>query len=281
MLIEAGMSLASDLDLDAILGRIVRLASEITGARYAALGVLGADGRIERFVTEGLTQDERAAIGDPPTGHGVLGLLIEDAEPIRIDDVMTHDRAHGFPANHPPMHSFLGAPVKALGRIYGNIYLTEKRGAPFFDEEDEAALVVLATQAGVAIENARLYEESAIAQEELRRLEVLEERERIAKELHDGVIQSLFGVGMELQGASAMAQDERGPRPARARGRGHRSSDPRPAELHLRAQAGHPGRSPARPGTARPVRGLRASHGRRHGGRDRPNRGVGARVARW
>ncbi len=208
MLIEAGMALASALDLDAILQRIVRLAADITGARYAALGVLGNDGTIERFITEGLTEDERAAIGDPPTGHGILGLLIEDARPVRIDDVMTHDRGYGFPPNHPPMHSFLGAPMQALGRVYGNIYLTEKQGADTFDESDEAALIVLATQAGVAIENARLYQEMGIAQTELRRLEVLEERERIAKELHDGVIQALFAVGMELQGAAALAQDD-------------------------------------------------------------------------
>jgi signal transduction histidine kinase len=105
------------------------------------------------------------------------------------------------------MHSFLGAPVRALGRVYGNIYLTEKRGGAAFDEDDEQALEVLATQAGVAIENARLYDEMTRAQQELRRLEVLEERERIAKELHDGVIQALFAVGMSLQGAAAMASD--------------------------------------------------------------------------
>ena len=106
------------------------------------------------------------------------------------------------------MHSFLGAPVKAAGRVFGNIYLTEKQGAAEFDQDDEAALVVLAAQAGVAIENARLYEASRRAQEELARLELLDERERIAKELHDGVIQSLFAVGMGLQGTAAMASDE-------------------------------------------------------------------------
>ena len=126
---------------------------------------------------------------------------------MRIPDIEADPRSAGFPPNHPPMHSFLGAPVLALGKVFGNLYLTEKVGAPEFSDEDEAALVVLATQAGVAIENARLIEETQLAQEELARLELLEERERIAKELHDGVIQSLFAVGMSLQGAAGMVRD--------------------------------------------------------------------------
>ena len=207
MLIEAGLALASELDLDAVLQRIVDLAIEITGARYGALGVLGEDGRISRFLTAGITAEEREAMGDPPTGHGILGLLSADAQPLRIEDLAKDPRSSGFPPHHPPMHSFLGVPVKALGRVFGNIYLTEKRGTEAFDEEDEATLMVLATQAGVAIENARLYAEMTHAQQELRRLEVLEERERIAKELHDGVVQALFAVGMGLQGAAAMAPD--------------------------------------------------------------------------
>jgi signal transduction histidine kinase len=206
-LIEAGVALSSELDLDAVLHRIVELAVELTDARYGALGVLGNDRRIETFITVGVDDRTRAAIGDPPTGRGILGLLIEEARPIRLPEIGADPRAVGFPPNHPPMHSFLGAPVRALGRVFGNIYLTEKQGAAGFDDDDEAALVVLATQAGVAIENARLYAEMQHAQRELRRLEVLEDRERIAKELHDGVIQSLFAVGMGLQGASAMAKD--------------------------------------------------------------------------
>jgi signal transduction histidine kinase len=206
-LIEAGVTLSSELDLDAVLQRIAELAVELTGARYGALGVLGDDRRIETFITVGVDDETRAAIGDPPTGHGILGLLIEEARPIRIPEIGADPRAVGFPPNHPPMHSFLGAPVRALGQVFGNIYLTEKQDAGGFDDDDEAALVVLATQAGVAIENARLYAEMQYAQRELRRLEVLEERERIAKELHDGVIQSLFAVGMGLQGTGAMAKD--------------------------------------------------------------------------
>jgi signal transduction histidine kinase len=154
-----------------------------------------------------MTEDDRRAIGDYPTGHGILGVLIDEARPVRIEDLSKDPRAFGFPEHHPPMHSFLGTPVRALGRVYGNLYITEKHGGLPFDEDDEAAIAVLATQAGVAIENARLYEEMTHAQQELRRLEVLEERERIAKELHDGVIQALFAVGMSLQGAAAMTLD--------------------------------------------------------------------------
>jgi len=208
MLIEAGLALVSELDLEAVLERIVELAVAITGARYGALGVLGeTTPQIERFITQGVTDEERAAIGHLPEGKGILGLLIREARPMRIPEIGDDPRSAGFPPNHPRMHSFLGAPVRALGQVYGNIYLTEKQGATEFTEDDEAALVVLATQAGVAIENARLYEESLHAQEELARLELLEERERIAKELHDGVIQALFAVGMGLQGTAAMAND--------------------------------------------------------------------------
>jgi signal transduction histidine kinase len=207
-LIEAGMILASERGLDSVLQRIVELAVEITGARYGALGVLTPDRRaIEEFITVGVTADERARIGDPPVGHGVLGLLIEEARPLRIPDIGADPRSVGFPPNHPPMRSFLGAPVVARGTVFGNIYLTEKQGASEFSEDDEAALVVLASQAGVAIENARLVEETQRQHRELERLSVLDDRERIAKELHDGVIQSLFAVGMSLQGAASLAGD--------------------------------------------------------------------------
>ncbi|MEO8477170.1 MAG: GAF domain-containing sensor histidine kinase [Actinomycetota bacterium] len=208
MLIEAGLALAAELDLEAVLTRIIALAVDLTGATYGAIGVLGETApRIERFITQGIDEATRARIGDHPVGEGILGLLIEERRPMRIPDIGSDPRSAGFPPNHPPMRSFLGAPVSALGHIFGNIYLTEKRGAHEFSEEDEAALVVLATQAGAAIENARLIEESQLAQQELARLELLEERERIAKELHDGVIQSLFAVGMSLQGAAGMVRD--------------------------------------------------------------------------
>jgi signal transduction histidine kinase len=207
MLIEAGLTLAAELDLDQVLDRIVELAVETADAAYGALGVLAADRTIERFVTVGVSDAERSAIGPPPRGHGILGVLIDAPHPIRLADLTRDPRSSGFPPNHPPMQSFLGAPIRALGRVFGNIYLTDKRDADEFSADDEAALVVLATQAGVAIENARLFAEAQRAQDQQRRLELLEERERIAKELHDGVVQSLFAVGMGLQGAAALAHD--------------------------------------------------------------------------
>ncbi len=207
LLIEAGLALSSELSLDAVLQRIVELAVAITGARYGAIGVVGEDGGIQGFITEGISPEERAAIGDLPTGHGILGLIIAEGRPLRLDDIASDPRSVGFPAHHPPMRSLLGVPVVARGQVFGNIYVTEKQQASSFTDDDERALLVLATQAGVAVENARLYEETQRAQMELRRLEVLDERERIAKELHDGVIQSLFAVGMSLQGAAAIADD--------------------------------------------------------------------------
>jgi len=200
-LIEAGLALSSELAFSAVLQRIIELAVEITGARYGALGVIGPGGRLTEFVTTGVTAEERAAIGDPPVGRGILGALIEEGKPLRLPDISADPRSVGFPPNHPKMKSFLGAPIVSRGEVFGDIYLTEKRDAAEFDEEDERAILILAAQAGVAIENARLYEE-------VHRLAVLEDRERIAKELHDGVIQALFGVGMSLQGAALMSPDE-------------------------------------------------------------------------
>jgi signal transduction histidine kinase len=207
-LIEAGMILASELSLDAVLQRIVELAVDLTGARYGALGVLTLDGQvIEEFITVGITPEERAALGDPPTGHGLLGVLITEARPLRIPDISADPRSVGFPANHPLMKSLLGAPIMGRGMVFGNIYLTDKQDAETFDDDDERVLVVLATQAAIAVENARLYEETERKSRELQRLQVMEERERIGKELHDGVIQSLFAVGMSLQGLASSSSD--------------------------------------------------------------------------
>jgi two-component system, NarL family, sensor histidine kinase DevS len=169
-LLGAGLILSSELSLPVTLQRIVELAAEITGARYGALGVLGRDGVITEFITTGVSDAERVAIGHIPVGRGILGVLINDARPLRLAEIASDPRSVGFPPNHPPMHSFLGAPVTARGQVFGNIYLTEKQGAAEFDADDQRALVVLAAQAGVAIENARLYEQ---ASDRARRLEAL------------------------------------------------------------------------------------------------------------
>jgi signal transduction histidine kinase len=159
-LLDASLLLASELSLPVVLQRIVELATKLTGARYGALGVLGPDRRITEFVTIGLSGEERTAIGDLPKGHGILGLLIEDPRPLRLAEIAAHERSVGFPANHPPMRSFLGAPVMAHERVFGNIYLTEKQGEAEFTEDDERLLVHFARQAGLAVENAYLYEET-------------------------------------------------------------------------------------------------------------------------
>ncbi len=153
------MAVTADLELSQVLTRIVRSACELVDAKYGAMGVLGPDGEhLVEFVTQGLTQQEHDAIGDLPSGHGVLGLLIREPRPRRLRDLGGHPDAHGFPPNHPPMHSFLGTPVRIRDQVFGNLYLTEKQGAAEFTSDDEAILVALAAAAGIAIENARQYD---------------------------------------------------------------------------------------------------------------------------
>lgn len=157
-LLDAVVGIASDLDLRSTLERIVESACQLAGARYGALGVIGPDRQLVEFITYGLTPEEYAAIGELPAGRGVLGLLIEDPRPVRMADVTQHAKSYGFPPHHPPMHSFLGVPIHIRDQVFGNLYLAEKQGAPEFSEDDEAIVVALAAAAGVAIENARLYE---------------------------------------------------------------------------------------------------------------------------
>jgi signal transduction histidine kinase len=158
-LVEAGIALTSELSLDAVLQKLVETAAELTGARYTALGVLDPGGdHLERFITTGIDDETRAAIGDLPRGRGILGALISDPQPLRLHDLHDDPRSVGFPPNHPPMQSFLGVPLRLRGTAYGNLYLTEKEGGADFDEDDEAVVELLAAQAAVAIENARLYE---------------------------------------------------------------------------------------------------------------------------
>jgi signal transduction histidine kinase len=158
-LVEAGIALASELSLDGVLQRLTELAAELTGARYAAMGVIDSTGsRLERFITHGLDNDARTAIGDPPHGRGILGALITDASPLRLHAIADDSRSVGFPANHPPMKTFLGVPVLLRGTAYGNLYLTEKEGGADFTNADQELVQLLAGQAAVSIENARLYE---------------------------------------------------------------------------------------------------------------------------
>ena len=158
-LLDAVVGIGSDLDLRSTLQRIVEAACALVGARYGALGVISADRRLlSDFITHGIDAETHAAIGDLPSGRGVLGLLITDPHPVRMPDITQHPRSHGFPPNHPPMHSFLGVPVRTRDQIFGNLYLAEKQGADTFSDDDEEIVIALAAAAGVAIDNARLFE---------------------------------------------------------------------------------------------------------------------------
>jgi two-component system, NarL family, sensor histidine kinase DevS len=161
VLVDAGIGLSSELSLDALLQRLVETAAQLTGARYAALGVIDKSGQVlERFLTTGIDAKTYRAIGDLPRGRGVLGVLIREAQPLRLHDLVDDPRSVGFPPNHPPMRTFLGVPILLRGVAYGNLYLTEKADGDDFTDEDEELTQLLAAQAAVAIENARLYEAS-------------------------------------------------------------------------------------------------------------------------
>jgi signal transduction histidine kinase len=171
-LFEAVLALSSELSLEALLRRLVEAAAELTGARYAALGVIDASGaELEQFITHGIDDDLRAEIGAPPRGRGILGVLIREAKPLRLHDLAEDPRSVGFPPGHPPMHSFLGVPIMLRGVAYGNLYLTEKESGEDFTDEDAELVTLLAGQAAVAVENARLYEASARWSRQLQSLE--------------------------------------------------------------------------------------------------------------
>jgi signal transduction histidine kinase len=167
-LIDVGRTLVSELELDAVLERLLDVATELTGARYAALGILDRSRtELERFLARRIDEQTRAAIGDLPQGHGLLGVLIDDPRPLRLDDVGAHPRSYGFPPAHPAMRTFLGVPILLRGRPWGNLYLTEKEDGEPFSAEDEDAVVVLADWASIAIENARLYGDAVARRDEL------------------------------------------------------------------------------------------------------------------
>ena len=171
VLIETGIAINSELSLDGVLERIVEAAASVTDAQYAALGVIDRAGTgLERFVTHGMTNEVEQQIGDPPQGRGILGVLIRDTRSLRLHNLAEHPRSVGFPRGHPPMHTFLGVPILLRGVAYGNLYLTEKNGGGDFTDEDEELVSLLASQAAVAVENARLYESATSWSQQLESL---------------------------------------------------------------------------------------------------------------
>ncbi|MGE3836196.1 MAG: GAF domain-containing protein [Acidimicrobiia bacterium] len=199
-LLDAVITVGTDLDLPSMLRRITESAASLVDARYAALGVLDDAGTsLAQFITVGIDDDLHRRIGALPKGHGILGLLIRDAKPIRLPDLSEHPDSFGFPPNHPPMTSFLGVPIVLREKVFGNLYLTEKTSAEVFSDIDEELVVALASAAAVALDNARLHTR-------VQELSLLEDRERIARDLHDTVIQRLFATGLSLQGVLRFAQ---------------------------------------------------------------------------
>ncbi|MGW2374959.1 sensor histidine kinase [Kitasatospora sp. NPDC001683] len=218
-LLEAVLAVGRELDLAQALHRIVEAAVDLVDARYGALGVISPDGHaLSQFLTVGLSEEERAGIGAPPSGRGILGELIRHPQPLRCPVLSEHPASVGFPPNHPPMHTFLGVPVRVHGEVFGNLYLTDKRGGLDFDEDDEAVIATLAVAAGVAIDNARLYEEAQLRQRWLRasteitrsllsgapRLEVVELIARRAREIAGA---ELADVSVALAGPEERAEE--------------------------------------------------------------------------
>ena len=211
---EATRTITGVLSFERVLQAIVDRVRELVDAKYAALGIVDGAGRVERFLTSGVSRAEREAIGPPPRGRGLLGLIITEGRSFRIADIASDPRSAGFPPGHPPMHSFLGVPVPVKGRSIGDLYLTEKRDGAAFTADDQRLVETFARHAGIAIENARLHEQ-------VQRLAVIEERERIGKDLHDGIIQSIYAVGLSLEDVPELMDEE----PDEARQRVDRAID--------------------------------------------------------
>ncbi len=211
---RATRAIAGELDLDRVLQLIVDSVRELAGARYAALGIVDPHGRIELFITSGISADERAAIGPLPSGHGLLGLIIREGRAVRIHDIGAHGDSYGFPPGHPPMRSFLGVPVRVGGVSVGNFYLTDKAAAPEFGEQDQRLVEMFALHAGIAIQNARLHAR-------VQRLALVDERIRIGRDLHDGIIQAIYAVALSLEDVPDLMADS----PAEATNRIDRAVD--------------------------------------------------------
>ena len=188
--------------IDDVLQVIVDQVRPVVDAQYAALGIVDARGRIERFITSGMDAATRRAIGPLPEGHGLLGLIIEENRPFRIPDLNADSHRYGFPPNHPPMSSFLGVPIIVKGRTVGRLYLTNKIGADEFSPRDQALVETFALHAGIAMDNSRLHQE-------LQNLALIDERERISKDLHDGIIQNLYAVGLSLEDVPELMDGDR------------------------------------------------------------------------
>lgn len=200
-LLEATLAISANLSLAETLKRIVSTAAQLGEARYAALGVPNEAGEfLVEFLTTGLTPEAEARIGHRPRGHGILGVILREGQSLRLRDLRQHPRSYGFPPNHPPMTSFLGVPITHKNRRLGNLYLTDKINGEEFTDADQQVIELLATHAGLAIENAQLYTK-------VQHLSVVEERQRIGMDLHDGVIQSIYAVGLTLEYVSAQIND--------------------------------------------------------------------------
>ena len=203
---EAALSVTAALDLPTVLRRVVEESRNVVGTRYGAVAVVTPAGSIEEFVSSGIDEETVRRLGAPPTGHGLLGLAIAERRPLRIDDVATHPGATGFPPGHPVMHTLLAVPLLYENTVLGSLYLADRTDGQPFDAADQEALARFGAQAAIAVANARLHEE-------LRRLSLLEERERISMDLHDGVLQTLYATGLGLE--SAGEDVERNPAAAR------------------------------------------------------------------
>lgn len=191
---DAALAISGELSLEKALQLIVDVTRDLVSAEYAALGVPNAAGGLDAFIHSGIDAELVGKMGSLPRGKGVLGAIIREKRPFRLKNIADHERSVGFPPHHPPMDSFLGVPILGGTVVYGNLYLTNKMGADEFSEQDETLVKMLAAHAAIAIQNARLYEQ-------VERLAVLEERTRIGMDLHDGVIQSIYAVGLTLESA--------------------------------------------------------------------------------